>query len=240
MTWTLPITLVAVLAAGCGDGGAGGSASDASAGQVGSGVAGQSPEQIIERAKAALETAKSYRVDGSLSADSFAMGFHVNVSGSDLAGRIAIPGQGSLDLLEVAGQQYIRPDEELWAVTRGAAAAKNIEKAIGTGWARLSAGKNEFSELFGGFDVDQMLVAEGALSMGEPRTIADVECVSVVDGGQGGAALFVAKTGEPYPMLLQGAPGNATLVQFSDFGKTFDIKAPADADVVDYDKLLNR
>ncbi|HEY2949593.1 MAG TPA: hypothetical protein VGJ53_14570 [Micromonosporaceae bacterium] len=234
----VPLVLAGTLLAGCGgDGGGGDGAAPKpkSTAPTDNGVAALSPNEILDKATAALESAKSYRVKGDIDTDGQKMSLDFKISGKDLLGSITSEG-ATIELLAVGGQNYIRPDEAFWKANGGDAGA-TMAQLMGDRWARLSTTDKNFSQLFKITDPSELLKPKGQLSKGETKQVTGGNAVGIIESGTDGGTLWVATTGEPYPLMLEGPKGEGQLT-FSDFGATFsDVVAPADTEVIDLDKL---
>ncbi|MGC4880519.1 hypothetical protein ACLQ26_30115 [Micromonospora sp. DT43] len=228
--------VVAALLSGCGGGGDDGKPE--STAPVDNGVAALAPNEAVQRATTAVRNAKSYHLVGDIDNDGQKMTLDFKVTGSDLGGRVSTD-EGSVDLLSVAGQQYIRPDEKFWAKNAGAQASDEIVKLMGDKWAKVSA-KDDFSQLFDVANIDKLLKPDGTMTKGEAKEIDGVKTIGLVDGDKSGM-LYIATTGEPYPMRIEGNQDSPGQITFSEFGATFDdVKAPPEGQVVDFDQLKNK
>ncbi len=242
----MPLALAGVLLAGCGnqdggggtDGGGTPGGAPASAAPTDNGVAALDPKAIVDKAVGALGSAKSFTLKGDITTDSQKIGLDVKVSGSDVLGTMTLDG-ARVELLRVGGQMFIRPDEKFWTQTVGDAGATMVQ-LMGDKWAKLSSKDADFQEFFQIAEPAELLKPEGTLSKGATKTVNGVEAIGIVEAGADGGTLYVATTGEPYPVLVEGPAGQGQLA-FGDFGATFDdIKAPAAADVIDLDKLMGK
>jgi hypothetical protein len=239
----VPFALAGALLAGCGgndDGGNDGTGTPAgastSSAAADNGVAALEPDAIVDKAIAAVGAAKSFSLQGEISAGRQQFAIDIKSSGEDLLGSMTING-AKVELLRVAGQAYIRPDEKFWSQNAGGDAGATMSQLMGDRWAKLSSKDAEFEEFFEITDPAKLLEPDGALTKGDTKTVDGVEAIGVTETGTDGGTMYVATTGEPYPLLLEGPDGEGRL-SFSDFGAAFDdIKAPAAADVVDMDKL---
>jgi hypothetical protein len=235
----VPLALAGVLLAGCGGGAdEGGTPGDAPASLASAenGVAALEPKAIVDKAVAALDSAKSYSVKGEIASAGQKIGLDVKVVGDDVSGSASVNGV-QVELLRVAGQAYLRGEEKFWqqlASARGATA-----QSVGDRWAKLSGKDSGFEEFFQIAEPAELLKPDGTLTKGGTKAVNGVKAASVVDTGPDGGTLYVATTGEPYPLLLEGAAGQGQ-VTFGDFGRRFDIKAPAAADVIDLDELMGK
>lgn len=236
----VPLVLAGALLAGCGgtdDGDTPEGASTSSA-PASNGVADLEPNAIVDKATAALSAAKSFSLRGQINTDGQQLALDIKVAGQDILGSMTIDG-AKVELLRVAGQMYIRPDEKFWTQNGGADAGATMSQLMGDRWAKLSSKNAEFEEFFQVTDPEQLLKPEGTLTKGSKKTVNGVEAIGVTESGSDGGTMYVATTGEPYPLLLEGPPGEGQLT-FGDFGATFDIKAPAAGEVVDLDKLTRK
>jgi len=204
---------------------------------AGNGLEALTADQIHAKAKAALTAAKSFHVNGSGEESGQKLIADVKASGQDLFGSVTI-GQAKVELLAVGGQRFMRPNEAFW-VTSGAKEAKTIAAVVGTRWVKLSAKDKDMAELFDIANVDGALDPDGKLTKGTGKDIGGTPTVGLVDDGDPGGTLYIAATGEPYPLKLEGKDGSTTT--FGEFGATFaEIKAPAAADVLDLDSLQGK
>jgi hypothetical protein len=236
----VPLALAGVLLAGCGggadDGGTPGASTSSAPAE--NGVAALEPKAIVDKAVAALGTAKSYSLKGDITTEGQKFGLDIKVSGDDVLGAMTI-GEGKVELLRVAGQMYIRPDETFWKQNAGDAGGTMVQ-LMGDRWAKLSGKDADFKAFFQVAEPAELLKPDGALTKGGTKTVNGVNAIGVVEAGSDGGTLHVATTGEPYPLVLEGPAGEGQLT-FGDFGTTFDdIKAPTAAEVIDLDKLTGK
>lgn len=238
----VPLALAGALLAGCGgdQNGGGGTTADTqtSATPADNGVAALEPDAIVDKAVAALGSAKSFSLKGNINTEGQKFGLDLKASGDDLLGTLTLNG-AKVELLRVAGEAYIRPDEELWKQYGGKAGA-TMSQLMGDRWAKLSAKNSDFEDFFKIADPAELLKPDGKLSKGDTKTINGVPAIGIAESGSDGGTLYVATTGEPYPLQLAGPAGEGEL-NFGDYGATFDeIKAPAAEDVIDLDKLIGK
>jgi hypothetical protein len=236
MRMLVPLALAGALLAGCGGAEDSGSpdATPGAPAPTDNGVEALEPNAIVQKAIAALTAAKSYSVKGEIKEDQ-TLGIDFKISGDDLAGTVAVDG-AKAELLRIAGQAYIRGDEKFWTAAADAKTGPTIAKLLGDRWAKLSTKDASFNEFFQITDPAQLLKPDGTVIKNGTKTISGVKAVDLADSGTDAGHLYVATTGEPYPVALEGPPGKGQIA-FGDFGATFDIKAPAPGDVIDLDKL---
>ncbi|MEV1145987.1 hypothetical protein [Micromonospora sp. NPDC049799] len=204
------------------------------------GVAALAPNEALDRARTALKDAGSYQVKGSIVNDGDPIALDFRVRGDDLAGQVTYEG-ATVQLLAVGGQQFIRPDEKFWEVSSGAGTGTEMAKLLGDRWVKVPADDKDLDDMFGIANVDKMFEIDGTLTKGGTKDIAGVPTVGLVDGGAKGGTVYVATEGDPYPMRMEGTDANPGELTFSDFGAPFDdLKAPAEAEVVDFEQLTKK
>jgi hypothetical protein len=238
----VPLALAGALLAGCGgnndDGGTPSGGASTSSAPADNGVAALEPQAILDKAVAALSSAKSYSVKGNISTEGQKFGLDIKVSGDDVLGTMTL-GDAKLELLRVAGQAYIRPDEKFWNQYAGSS-AETIVQVMGDRWGKVSSKDTDFNDFFQIAEPAELLKPDGTITKGSTKTVGGVKAIGLVESGTDAGTLYVATTGEPYPLMLEGNAGDGQLT-FGDFGATFtDIKAPATADVIDLDKLTKK
>jgi hypothetical protein len=207
-------------------------------GPTDNGVSTLAADEILDRAKTALRQATSYRAKGNGSSDGQKMSLDFRVSGTDLGGALTMDG-ASIEVLSVAGQQYMRPDEKFWANIAGPEKAGEVAKLMGDKWVRVPDDDKNLGGLFDIANVDNLLKPDGTLTKGETKDIDGVKAIGLVDSGGEQGTLYVATIGEPYPLrLVSRNTADGGQVDFTDFGATFDdLKAPAEAEVIDLEEL---
>ncbi|MFC0003781.1 hypothetical protein [Micromonospora siamensis] len=232
----LAVTLAGTLLAGCGGKGTG-TAAEPSPKE--NGVAALAPEEALKRSTAALEKAGSYRVKGGMQDDGSAITVDLAVAGTDLGGTMTMDG-GKIDLLAVGGQKYLRADEKFWAKVVEPNAADDAAKLFGGKWMKVDP-ENKTARLFDFATPQKLLKADAPLTKGETRDVDGQPAIGLVESDSNGGTLFVATTGEPYPVMLTSGKDTQGEIRLSDFGATFDqIKAPAEADVVEMKDLKRK
>lgn len=204
------------------------------------GVSALAPNEILARAKAAIQQAKSYRIKGNANAEGRKMTLDFRVSGTNLGGRVSMDG-ANVEVLSIAGQQYMRPDEKFWVNVAGAAKAEEVVKLMGDKWAKVPTDDKDFADLFSIANIDDLLKPDGTLTKGAAKDVNGTKTIGLVDSSADGGTLYVATIGEPYPVRLESQNPGEGQITFSDFGATFDdLKAPAEAEVIDLEQLSRK
>jgi hypothetical protein len=230
----------ALLLTGCqGDGGGDNApaAAPVSAAPADNGVAALTAEQILERARTAMQGAASFRVKGEMTEDGQAVALDFKTKGKDLSGSIGM-GAAKAQLLVVGGRQYMKPNEQFWAMMDDPQKAKAVTTLMADRWAKIPAGEESFSQLFNAANVNEMLKNSGKVSKGPQKDIDGVPAIGLLDEGPDGGTLYIATVGEPYPLRIEAQDAGAGQISFSEFGAAFpELKAPAEGEVVDLGEL---
>lgn len=230
------VAAMALVVAGCSDApetprAAPSSAPAPVAAPAGNGVAALTADQILARVKAALVKAGSFHVAGTTIEDGEKLAADLRVSGPDVAGSLST-GPARVELLAVGGHRYIKPNEAFWSITGAGLQAHAIAQRVGDRWVKVDPADQSLTDMFSVATVDNVLAADGKLTKGTTQDIAGVPTIGLVDGGEPGGTLYIATSGEAYPVRLAGPDGSGAT--FGEFGHRFaEIKAPAAGDVVD-------
>jgi hypothetical protein len=206
----------------------------ASSAPADNGVAALTADEILAKAKAALGQAKSFHAKGNVVQGADKTDVDLKVNGTDFIGSISMKA-AKVELLAIGKDKYIRPNEQFWTLTTGAR-GKTMATLVGNRWVTGAGNDKSFAELFSIGSVDELLKPTGKLTKGEPKTIDGVQTIGLKDSADPDSVLYVATTGEPYPVQLAGKDSSA--LTFSEYKATFsDIAKPAAADVIDLGKL---
>lgn len=226
MRVALPACLVAAVAllAGCG-----------SSGPSSNGVAAKTPNQILAAAEVAALQAAGVHVSGKIAQNGTPLTLNIHlVKGKGGKGHMSENGTG-FDIIRVGDKAYVRGSNAFYTRFAGAKAAKLLEGK----WLVSSAGSGKFAPLTPLTDQVKFfqgsLSAHGKLSKGAVTTVNGQKVIALTDG-KGGGTLYVATTGQPYPIQLV-SPGNGAegKITFDQWGTIVPIVAPKDA--IDISKL---
>lgn len=211
-------------------------ATTTSAAPADNGVAALEATAIIDKARAALKAAKSYHMAGSITDEGQKTSLDVKVSGADVLGSMTIS-DAKIELLRVAGKQFIKPSAAFWKLTSPQQAGA-IAQIVGDRWVVVPASNKDLSSFFTVTDVDEILSPDSnTVTKGAVKPINGTPAIALTEGDADGT-LYVATTGEPYPLKLEGAKPEDGGMDFTEFGSTFaDIQAPAAADTIDFSKI---
>ncbi|BFU45049.1 hypothetical protein KRMM14A1004_32860 [Krasilnikovia sp. MM14-A1004] len=204
---------------------------------TGNGVAALAPDEILQRAKDALKKAKSFQVKGTVNDGSQVISVDFGVSGADFAGSMSVGG-ARVDLLAIGGKRYMRPSEKFWSASLDPKQAKLFAKTFRDRWITVADSDKQFAALFSAGDVDELLKPTGTVTKGAEKEVAGQPAITLVDG-KPSQLLFIATSGEPYPLQVTGDGGSA--MTFSGFGEPVPGLRPPPADkVVDLGKSTTK
>jgi hypothetical protein len=187
-------------------------------------VASKTPEAILRSVRRAVHAAKSVHVAGGSPAQSLDLRL---VAGGGAVGDVT-QGGDKLQLVRIGPTAYVKGDA---ATIKSLAGAKAAQK-LGGRWLKLPIADPAYKSI-------KMLTAMSDLvgSAVSPngstltklprRTIRGVPVIGLEDQGRG--VLYIAATGQPYPVEIDGAPGQHDKVVFSDWNTPVTLQAPANA-----------
>ena len=215
---TGPCAVVAVLVvalAGCG-----------SSSPSGNGVAAKSPAEIVAAARAAVAGAATVHVSGSILSEGKPISLDMElVSGKGGKGQISAEGL-RVDLIAVEKAVYVNGSSSLYARLAGPAAAKVLQGH----WLKVPSSSPSFGSLsavtsLSGL-VDTTLAAHGTLTRAPARKIEGRPAVGVSDPSHRGT-LYVAATGEPYPLEITKS-GSGGRIVFDRWNQPVTLTPPPD------------
>ncbi|KUL26342.1 hypothetical protein ADL15_38800 [Actinoplanes awajinensis subsp. mycoplanecinus] len=181
--------------------------------------------EILERAEQALTAAKSYHLAGQVIQDGQPSPVDLKKSGGNTLLSTSRSGM-TLQLLTVDGQTYFRADEKLLASLIGPELAERSGAIMAKSWMKPPAGDRTWADLASEFRAEAMLASLKGFTKGGTKVSNGHPVVVLQDPAKKGI-LYVATTGEPYPLKMGAEQGVGSLL-FTEFGADFpEIKAPA-------------
>jgi hypothetical protein len=209
--------LIAVAIAGCG-----GSSSSSN------GVSSKTPAEILAASKTAAEAASSVHVTGALSSNGAPIALNLSlVSGHGGRGRVSEAGL-TFELIVIDNTVYIKGSPAFYGHFGGAAAAQLFQGK----WLKASVSSGELASLASitNFDrlLDETLASQGGLVKGATTSVSGVPVVELRDTSKNGS-LYVATTGDPYPIEIVKRGSEAGRVSFTDWNAPVSLSAPASA-----------
>jgi hypothetical protein len=226
------VVLLALLVAGCGGGGSGHRGSGTAGGATTitartNGVASKRPEQIVAAAVKAIDEVSSVHVAGSLVDNGIPVSLDLRLARSG-GGEGTVSENGlSFRLIAVNHNLYILGSPAFWNHFGGSAAAKLFHnkwlKVPNSGQFATLGALTSIRALFG-----QLLTSHGKLA-GPGRATMDGQPAVTVRDTTAGGTLYVATTGQPYPLQILKAGHNGGHVRFSDFNRPVSLQPPPHA-----------
>jgi hypothetical protein len=211
----------ALVIAACGSSSSGGSHSTSVASN---GVASKSPQQILNAAVAAAESAGSVHVSGTLHEQSN-IGLDLDlVTGKGAAGTIS-QGAPRFRLIVAGGNFYFQGNRAFWLHASHSQAA--VQLLLGK-WIRYPSAGAQFASVAHLTSIkalmDALVKSHGTLSKGSTTTVAGQPAIALNDSN--GGKLYVATAGKPYPLKLLAKHSTGGEVSFTQYGHSFTIAAP--------------
>jgi len=216
------LAFTVVLLAGCG----GGSSSSSSSGN---GVENKAPADILAATKVASVGARSVHVSGSIVSGGTPITLDMNLlAGKGAHGRLSESGL-SFELIQIGKTVYIKGSPAFYKHIGGSAAAQLLEGK----WLKAPATSSDFASLGQLTDlqqlVNQTLSNHGSsLTKTGTTTIAGQKVVGITDKSRGGT-LYIAATGQPYPIQLTKSGSGGGKITFDRWNGPVSLVAPANA-----------
>ena len=188
-------------------------------------LSGLSADQIATKAIGNLKTAATVRVTGDVSASGQTYGLDLTlVRAQGCAGTMALKGTGSVKLVAIGKEVWIKPDRQFWKKAGGNDAAVldlltgKYMKVKATSQLGSLSGFCSPSQLAGSFGH-----APAGLVKGKTATISGRATLQIKDPGDS-ASLFVSETAKP--QIVEIAGGSQGTLTFSDYNSPVKLTAP--------------
>lgn len=218
-----------LLASGCGSGG--------------DPLKGKSADDIVSSAKQSLTSAKSVHLIGTMTDEDGEITFDLTVTGGGEAqGTMKIEG-ATLELIQIADATFMKADADSWTTMTGEAEAGVL---MAGKWLKIPAdaadsedfaGLSEMADLGG---IAEQFVPTDAKRRPGTTEVNGTKAVAIegTDGDGDDVVLYVENSKEAKPIRVEPGKDASTKghLDFTDWGKTADIKAPADA--IDLSSLM--
>jgi hypothetical protein len=196
-----------------------------SSGGSSNGIASKSADAIATATASAAESAKSAAVSGSISQSGTNVGLDLKmVAGVGATGWISEQGK-RLNLVLDHSALYINAGAAFWRAFANPSAASLLQgkwlKTPATGTYASLAKLGTLSDFF-----HQVFGHHGTLAKTAQKSINGIKAIGLRDTKQGGV-LYVATSGKPYPVELNGNTGSGGgKLSFSGVGSAFKITPP--------------
>ena len=135
-------------------------------------------------------------------------------------------GGNTLQLVRIGPTAYVKGDA---ATIKSLAGAKAAQK-LGGRWLKLPISDPAYSSSKKLTTMNDLVVGAvspsgNTLTKLPQRTIRGIPVIGLEDQGRG--VLYVAATGKPYPVEIDGAPGQQNRIVFSEWNQPVTLNAPA-------------
>lgn len=200
------------------------------------GVAALAARAILTESIVALQEASSFRLRGSAIYNGGPIGFDAVLVGADVDGTLTVAGI-SAEFIRVGGTSYLRSEPFLRGIFFSVKDTSKRDQALTAARGKyVKLPDDDLSDRFMP-SIAELLEAKGgvnALQKGEATAIDGRPAITLIYGT--GARLFVATTGEPYPLQLVANTGQK--LDVVEVGASVSITAPAASEVVDFATLV--
>jgi hypothetical protein len=232
----IPLVAAAALLAGCATANPP-ATPPTSTGPVDNGVSALAPADIVTKMQTALAAAKSFHMTGSATDNGQKVNFDLKFSGKDFVGTIDLGGAIKLDVIGIGTDVYIKAPNDFWASQLPAGQAQAVLTLIQGKYVKLDAKNANVAPLVDPFRPENMTKPEGDVTKGDTKTIDGKPAIGLVDS-KGGGKLYVATTGDPVPLSIEGGSSADGTVSFTDYNVPVTVQAPAASDVFDLKALM--
>ncbi len=213
-------------------------------GDDGGDFASSPAEDIVAAAKADMADLEAVKVSGTVTNDGQEISIDIQSSSDgDCTGSIGVD-DGTAELLGVAGETWMRPDEAFWRSFAGGN-AEQVLTLVGGKWVVIPSEDDSFNQFC---DVDELLDQllkdddedESTYSVQGTEDLDGDEVVLIdnEDPEDGTSTGYVLVDSPHYLVKIEKTDGEDTgSVTFSEFNEEFEVEAPAKDDVVDLESL---
>lgn len=230
----VPLVVAAAFLAGCANATPG---TDPTPTPTTNGIEALTADEILAKSTEALNKATSYRVTGSAEEEGTKATIDLTVAGKNVKGTIKAEGM-EIEVVQVDGQTFLKADA-LWESLLGAFVQDKAQlnlalTAIKGKYVKAPADDDSLSSFIP--KPEELLKPEGggAFTKGAVTTIDGKSVITLTDTK--GNKLYVANTGEPYPVRLESANGDK--IDIVEVGASATITAPSAAEVVDIEQFV--
>ncbi len=189
----------------------------------------KSATAVLDDTRVALRNAQSVHLAGTVQSNGRGIRLDLDLAGNDTQGTLTV-NSNDVQIIKIDNDVYIKGDPDFLA--QYANGDTQAVQALNGKWL-LTTANGDFAQ----FSLDgfaNVLKPDSTDKTGSTVTQSTLDGQPVVVlTQQDGSKLYVANTGEPYPLKLDGKGSSGGQVTFSDYNKDISIDAPASSDVVD-------
>ena len=195
----------------------------------GTGVSGQSAQQLLRNAKAQLTQARTVTIRGGGTDKDGTIKLGMTYAGKTATGKITLNG-GRIRLLKSQGHAYLKGSDAFYRQAAGANAAQ-FKQVVNGRWILIDENSKDFKDLAGFIDRKAFLGGlvkqlKGNVSKGKEGRIAGIECISLEDAS--GKLWLNASNGN----LVRLVTDDGQALNFS-YQRVRPVKPPKQEDVFD-------
>jgi hypothetical protein len=196
-------------------------------GSSSNGVESKSANGIVQAATQAISGVKTVHVAGSVRNNGTPITLNLYLV-ANKGGRGTMSQNGlSFQIIQINNKVYISGSQAFWEHQGNKAVASLLEGK----WLETPA-TGDFASLAELTDVNKlfnaMLSTHGTLAKGQPATVNGQKVIAVTDTTKGGT-LYVATTGNAYPIQVTKPGTNGGTVNFDQFNQSVSLSAPANS-----------
>jgi hypothetical protein len=233
----VPLVMAAAFLAGCTSNAPGATATSTPT-PTSNGVDALTADEILAKATEAIGKASSFRIKGSAVEDGTKVAIDLVSVGKNTKGTVTGEGM-TFDIVQVDGVSYVKADE-FWRLMLATFIKDEAQRtmagaALKGKYVKAPADKADDLKSFVPA-ADDLLKAEGAVTKGEATTIDGKPAITLTDAS--GNKIYVATTGEPYPLRVEAKTGEK--MEIVEIGANATITAPAAADILDLEALAKQ
>jgi hypothetical protein len=196
-----------------------------SSGGASNGIEKLSAKDALAKAQAAVSAVSSMHAAGTISQGGKTLTLDVTAGKDQGQGTVDVGG-GQLELRFVDGTAYMRGEASALTAMGAPAAAATL--AAGK-WLKSSATNGDFAGFVSLLDIkqftDQLLTPKGTPTAGKLTEINGAKAYTLIDP-EGNGTLYIAATGQPFPLRVEKTGTDGGKVDFSDFGADLNVAAP--------------
>lgn len=194
----------------------------------GNSIESKSAQDIVKESQRVADSATSVHVSGRLQDEGKPITLDLNlVAGKGARGEIS-EGGISFKLILAGDTAYISGSPSFYRSLGGAAAAQLFDGK----WLKASATSGDFASFAQLGDmrklIDSTLGGHTSLQKGSASTVGSQKAIAITDKTKGGT-LYVATTGQPFPLQISKTGAESGKITFDDWNKPIAISAPANA-----------
>jgi hypothetical protein len=208
------------------------------------GVGKLAATEIEKKAQTAADSADAVHLAGTLVSKGGTYKLNMQLKEDGGIGSVASK-DSTFELLRIGDELYLKAGAEFWnhdeesgaeSDAGGAAADKLQNKYV-----KVPEDDPTYKQLRGFTDkellLDGLLTLHGPVNKGGRKKVGPTRTIQIMGGKGEGGTLDVSLKGPPYPLRFARGGGGGT-VTLSDWGKDFELEAPAKTDTVDYGQQL--